>query len=198
MPKPTSYPTLINEARTISLTDLKAWGYLEPNQIKQGSVSWSFNGQKRASIGITVNTYNEPQAYLLFHYTIDGNKAIKYKVNMFQKPSNLGKGFIWWFMCPQTNRPCRKLYLNNGYFLHRDAMKGAMYECQTFSKYGRMLDRYFGLEHGLFSVYDQINAKHFKKYYKGQPTKKYLKLMKRIKQAEKQSPIDARALILKS
>jgi hypothetical protein len=59
-----------------------------------------------------------------------------------------------------------------------------MYEKQTYSKYGRSLDQTFGAYFGTDKAYEKIYSKHFKKFYAGKPTKKYLKLLQQIKRAE--------------
>ncbi|MEH6405997.1 MAG: hypothetical protein V7767_01830 [Leeuwenhoekiella sp.] len=62
-----------------------------------------------------------------------------YKVNLVSIPSNIGNGKIWYFLCPETNKRCRNLYSIGGYFLHRKAFKGAMYESQKQSKKWRAI-----------------------------------------------------------
>lgn len=59
-----------------------------------------------------------------------------------------------------------------------------MYDCQTKSKYYRFLDKTMGAYFRTDKLYKQLYKKHFKKTYAGKPTKRYLKLMKQIKQAE--------------
>jgi hypothetical protein len=105
-------------------------------------------------------------------------------VQLISVPSNLGKGVVWYFVCPHTGKRCRKLYLADTYFYHRSAFKGCMYEKQTLSKRTRNWDKHFSYLYLTDKIYQQINAKHFKKTYSGKPTKKYLKLTKRIERAE--------------
>ena len=52
MPKPHTFPTLYNEALQIHISKLKGWGYLDPKQIKSGTVNWSRNGNPTGSISI--------------------------------------------------------------------------------------------------------------------------------------------------
>ncbi len=59
MPKPHTFPTLYNEALQISISKLKEWEYLNPEQIKSGTLTWSRNGNKTGSISIKVNTHSE-------------------------------------------------------------------------------------------------------------------------------------------
>lgn len=107
-----------------------------------------------------------------------------YIVRLVSVPSNLGKGLIWYFLCPQTNKRCRKLYSIGGYFLHREAFSGCMYDCQTKSKYYRKLDRMLGPYFRINRLYEQLHSKHFKTHYAGKPTKRYLRIKGQIQRAE--------------
>jgi len=178
MPKFSTFPTLYNEVLQINISKLKEWGYLKPGQINSGTINWSRNGNPAGSISIEVNTNGE-QPYIELDYKYK-NEPRKYKVNLVSTPSNLNKGEIWYFFCPHTNKRCRKLYSIGGYFLHREAFKGCMYESQIQSKRYRELDKTFGAYFKSDDLYSQLYKKHFKKYYAGKPTKKYLQLMKQI------------------
>lgn len=182
MPKPHTFPTLYNEALQIHISKLKGWGYLDPEQIKSGTVNWSRNGNPTGSISIQVNTKSE-QPYIELDYKYR-DEPRKYKVRLVSLPSNLGKGLIWYFLCPETKKRCRVLYSIGGYFLHREAFNGCMYESQTQSKYYRQLDKTFGRYFKTDDLYIQLYKKHFKKTYAGKPTKKYLRLMEQIQKAE--------------
>lgn len=182
MPKPHTFPTLYNEALQISISKLKGWGYLDPEQIKSGTLNWSRNGNPTGSISIYVNTHSErPYIELDYKYR---DEPRNYKVYLTSTPSNLNKGEIWYFLCPQTKKRCRKLYSIGGYFLHREAFNGCMYESQIQSKSYRQVDKtlgaYFRSEH----LYSELYKKHFKKFYAGKPTKKYLRIMEQIQKAE--------------
>jgi len=182
MPKPYTFPTLYNEALQISVSKLKEWKYLNPEQIKSGTLNWSSNGNPTGSISIKVNTHNE-QLYIELDYKYK-DEPRNYKVYLTSIPSNLNKGDIWYFICPQTNKRCRNLYLISGYFLHREAFKGCMYEKQTQSKKYRQLDKTFGAYFKIDDLYDEMYKKNFKKTYAGKPTKKYLRIMEQIHKAE--------------
>jgi hypothetical protein len=182
MPKPHTFPTLYDEVKTVSISFLTKQGYLKPNQWQSGTITWSSNGNKTGSISIQVNTQSEPP-YLLFDYK--RNEAlINYKVQLVSAPSNLGKGVVWYFVCPFVGKRCRKLYLGDTYFYHRSAFKGCMYEKQTQSKKSRYLDKTLGLYFRSEQLFEELNKKHFKKQYAGKPTKQYLKLTQQIQRAE--------------
>ena len=175
-------PTLYDYLLKINISFLKKHGYLKPNQWQSGVISWSRNGNKIGSITIGVNT--EPESlYLLLDYK-SNETPIKYKVQLISVPSNLGKGVVWYFVCPRTGKRCRKLYLADSYFYHRSAFRGCIYEKQTQSKKYRYLDKTLGVYFRADQLFEQLYKKHFKKQYAGKPTKKYLKLMKQIQIAD--------------
>lgn len=181
MPKPHTFPTLYDEVKTISISFLTKQGYLKPNQWQSGTITWSRNGNKTGSISIEVNTQAE-SSYLELDYKCN-ETPINYRVQLISALSNLGKGFVWYFVCPHTGKRCRKLYLDNTYFYHRSAFRG-MYESQTQSKKYRELEKTLGVYFRADKIYEQIYKKHFKRQYAGKPTKKYLKLTRQIQRAE--------------
>jgi len=182
MPKPYTFPTLYNEALQLSISKLKGWGYLAPGQIKSGTINWSRHGESTGSISITANTRSE-QPYIELDYKYR-DEPRKYKVYLTSTPSNLNRGEIWYFICPQTKKRCRKLYSIGGYFLHREAFNGCMYETQTQSKKYRQLDKTLGAYFEIDNLYEELYKKNFKKTYAGKPTKKYLRIMEQIQKAE--------------
>lgn len=182
MPKPHTFPTLYNEALQIHISKLKGWGYLDAEQIKSGTLNWSSNGNPTGSISIQVNTHSE-QPYIELDYKYKDDPR-NYKVYLTSTPSNLNKGEIWYFICPQTKKRCRKLYSIGGYFLHRKAFNGCMYETQTQSKKYRQLDKTLGTYFKRDNLYSELYKKNFKKTYAGKPTKKYLRIMEQIQKAE--------------
>ena len=182
MPKPHTFPTLFDEMKTVSISFLTKHQYLKPNQWQRGTITYSSNGNKTGSISIQVNTQSE-QPYIELDYKCN-EAPIKYRVQLFSALSNLGKGVVWYFVCPNTGKRCRKLYLANTYFYHRSAVRGCMYEKQTQSKKCRYLDRTIGLYFRSDQLFEQLYKKHFKKQYAGKPTKKFLRLIQQIKRAE--------------
>ncbi len=194
MPKPHTFPTLYNEALQISISKLKEWEYLNPGQIKSGTITWSRNGRQTGSISIKVNTHSE-QPYIELDYKYR-DEPRNYKVRLVSLPSNLGKGLIWYFLCPHTNKRCRKLYSIGGYFLHREAFNGCMYETQTQSKKYRQLDKTLGAYFKSDNLYSELYKKNFKKTYAGKPTKRYLRIMEQIQKAESVSYHEIKRLML--
>ncbi|MEI8202426.1 MAG: hypothetical protein WCH34_05405 [Bacteroidota bacterium] len=191
MPKYPTYPTLYDECKTISISNLKQWKFLTVGEFKSGIISWSRNGEvnSRISISVSINPFNP-------HIKLDylcNEIPITYIVYLASIPSNLGKGVIWYFVCPQTGKHCRKLYLVDTYFYHRSAFRYCMYDKQTKSHKSRNIYKLFDRLFSSDGAYEKIYSKHFKKKYRGKPTKRYLKL---LKQAEASVGISELELLL--
>ena len=167
-------PLLFDQVLQLNISNFKKWGYLDTSKVSKGTITWTSRHSK-SEISIYVNM---PLRFVELDYRVDG-KPISYKVNFVTQKSNLGKGEIFYFLCPITFKRCRILYLLNGYFSHRTASSG-MYECQTQSKYSRLLSQYFSKGFELDKHYDELYSPYFKTHYKGKPTKRYLRLMKKI------------------
>jgi hypothetical protein len=184
MAKHSTFPILFDETLKINLSILKRWGYLKPNQTVETTLIWSRHGEKIAEVGLFVCML-ESNPYVRLNYSYQGEPR-EFKLKLFWKESNLNQGKVWFFICPKTFKYCRKLYLVDGYFLSRAAFRGlnCMYEKQTYSKYGRSLDKIFGTYYGTERAYEKIHSKNFKKYYAGKPTKKYLKLLEIARKSE--------------
>ncbi len=182
MPRISTLPTLYDEALQIYLSKLKQWGYLKPNQHQSGTITWSRNGYRRGGIGIVVNT-RSAAPYLKLDYKY-GDEPRNYRVSLVTVPSNLGKGKVWYFLCPQTGKRCRKLYSVGGYFLHREAFTRVYYEKQTYSSNNRRLLQLFEQSY-TENIYDELHQKYFKKHYAGKPTKRYLRLKRKLAIAER-------------
>ncbi|HLF51065.1 hypothetical protein [Flavobacterium sp.] len=178
MPRYANYPTTVEDCLYLSIKKLKDWNYLTYYGTKSGNVTWSRNGQRHSSIGISI-TKNEFETFVILDYKSNG-EPINYKVHIISKPSNLGKGEVLYFVCPNTGKHCRKLYLHSSYFLHREAFKNLMYENQILSKSTRMMYSIFDKAVLKDEVYDQLYSKHFRTHYNGKETKRYKIIMDKI------------------
>ncbi|WP_460978990.1 hypothetical protein [Spirosoma knui] len=165
-----------NDLLKFSLADLKRHGYMIG--WCSAALTWSRNGNKRAAINIAVNLSSLwPGNYVQLDYKVDKH-PMSYRIGLVQVPSNLGKGQVWYFVCPLTGERCRTLYKAGRYFASRKALKGTLYESQTYSKYYRWLDKTFGPELKLDGVYEEVYKRYAKKHYRGKPTPKMKKALK--------------------
>lgn len=176
MPKQSTSPYILNDVKSITIKNLKKWGYLEPHNTKKGVISWSMNGNKTGSISITVNTLHD---FIELEYQTN-ETDIKRRIYLVTIPSNLGKGVITYFFCPIAKLRCRKLYLVNGYFAHHKAFDNSMFKCQTESKRNRKMEQIYGAYFDQDKYFDELYSKYFKPVYNGNPTKRYLRLKAKI------------------
>lgn len=177
-----NYPTTVEDCLTLSIKKLKEWNYLNCLGTKLGTISWSRNGQKHSSIGISV-TNKGLDTFMVLDYKCNG-EPINYTVKIISKPSNFGKGEIFYFVCPNTGKLCRKLLLKNGYFLHREAFNGLMYAKQIESKKNRELSKIFDACYLSDEVYEERYKKYFKTHYNGKETKRFKRLNNKIQIAD--------------
>jgi len=171
-------PTLYDFCKQLSISDLKKWNYLKPNQLKEGIIQFTSNFYEILEVSIKVSTDIE-NPFIELKYSISGTE-LNYRIYFEFVPSNLGKGNIWYFSCPRSNTRCRKLYLINGYFQHRTAYNKGCYQTQTLGTKDKYLIRQFDKLQKSNKAKKQLYSKYFKKYYKGKPTKRYLKLLQDI------------------
>lgn len=102
-------------------------------------------------------------------------------INLQAVQSNLGKSSYFLFECPVTQKTCRKLYFYEGKFQHQSVIP-VNYEQQNRAKHYRGLERLF--RHELGTVGNEMLKPYFKSHYRGQPTKRFLRIMKKIKEEE--------------
>jgi hypothetical protein len=122
--------------------------------------------------------------YLELNYRHNG-KPVKYQVKITTVPANIGKGKVYYFLCPYTGKKCRKLYSIGEKFLHRESYLGCMYESQTYSKNNRQLFKMCEKVFGCEKLYEQLYSKHFKRTYAGKPTKRFVKLIQKIEDSKR-------------
>jgi hypothetical protein len=173
-----NYPTTVEDCLYLSIKKLKEWDYLTNKGTKSGTISWSRNGTPHSKIGIVV-TNNDFETSILLDYSVNGEPR-KYKVEVISKPSNLSKGEVLYFVCPNTGKLCRKLLLKNGYFLHREAFNGLMYSKQLESKKNRDMFKIFDACYISDEVYEERYKKYFKTHYNGKETKRFKRLNDKI------------------
>ena len=194
MPKVATYPQLFDSMKYISIAFLRKYGYFKPHIWMTGTVTFSSRGTVTGTICLCSEIHSD-DPHILLSYSCNG-VPLQYKVRLVKSPSNLGRGEVWFFLCPRTFKRCRKLYLGDTHFCHRSAFRGCMYDKQTLSKKYRWMENvvfpYFKTE----ELYEQLYKKHLKKKYAGKPTKKYARLTRQIKKRESVSHYDIEAALM--
>jgi len=192
MGRHSNLPTLYDEVKTIEISFLKNHGYLDKGQ--SGTLRWSIDGRETGSVSV-ISVINHLEKRIILDYKFNGETRTK-EYYFTYKTSNLGKGLVWYFVCPFTGKCCRKLYMASGYFGHREAFRGCMYESQTWSRNNRrkikFLEPYFKMD----EYYSELNSKFFKTHYNGRPTKRYLYLMSQLERAKQIDPYEAEMMML--
>lgn len=181
MAKHSTYPTLYEDCSYISISYLQKHRLLIPGKDTSGEILWERDGEVigRVSIKIVMNVALPHlfDPFMQLSYSVKGI-PVNYSIQLTSKPSNIGKGVVWYFICHFTGKKCRVLYLVGDCFAHRVYATGYAYEAQILSKNQRqdLLRKDVEAE----KVFKELNSKHFKKYYKGKPTKRYVSYLKKL------------------
>lgn len=99
-------------------------------------------------------------------------------------------GIVWFFICPVTGKRCRKLHLINGRYIHSSIIKGYHRNIKPLWYSGTLMDNLLKKVQRKINAEKTIESKHFKAYYNGKPTKKYLKCLNQIKAGGNVSMMD--------
>lgn len=131
-----------------------------------------------SSIGFYCDTTGEVP-FIRLKYTITDactNEKIEmdYRINMYRKKSNLGKGVRFYFICPEAYKGATILYMGYGSYTFkcRDAYRNRIYyEDQILSKKWREIET----SH-LYRKIEELSKCRNYPTYKGQPTKRELRI----------------------
>lgn len=179
-----SHAITTNEAIKLEINKLIKTKFI----IKDKEINFISSWSSGAEISIK-SVYNDSEIYLQLMYrqtdrTTKESKSFDYKIYIESVKSNLGKGFNLYFICPQSGKRCKILYLCYGaeVFKCRQAYNNRIYYyAQTHSKEYRLNGRYFKLEKTINELYKKRKTKT----YKGEPTKRHLRMCKLLnKKAE--------------
>jgi len=181
MAKYSTNPTLYDDCLRISLSKLKELGYVKSGCHFSGTLNWNRNNRVIASISISINMEASP-GYIGLEYK-SNDEPMKYIIWLDAVPSNLNRGNILYFVCPSTGYRCRYLHLYHGRFVHRKAMDGAMYQSQTYSHKTRGLCKHLDNWKHIEALEGKLSNKYAKKWYNGQPTKRYKKVFDLYRQS---------------
>ncbi len=156
----------------MDVAGLRKLGYFRETGVIRGRISWGR--------GLSVTVFSDIENNLILINPLSlGQISVIFLKSL---PSNLGKGRVWYFLCPDTGKRCRKLYWINSQFSSRHAFPDAMYRSQAESRRDRILRRYItlaGTTKNPKAEWDNSDQQHFRAYYRGKPTRRYRDYLRR-------------------
>ena len=177
--------TTIDDYLTLSVTDLKRLGFLNPRELKSGVVSWKRGERTTAQVQVITDTRALPMCYLFYAYEGESRRA---EIRLMFKHSNLdpeGKHGYYYFVCPVTGDYCRKLYAVDGQFMGRAAFR-PLYPQQAQSRKQRTETELLGV----LLKYDELqNSRYRKDFYRGKPTPYRLRWEKWVRRNAPKDPL---------
>lgn len=146
---------------SLRTSDLKEWNTISNRLVP---------GKDNCLVSYRI-TYELTREVLIINYQLNGIRKEQY-IDLHFEPSNLGRGDVWFFSCPQTGKKCRKLVLWHGRFVHQSVIQHSYYKQQTESRPDRISNKWIRKYH----KYQELLKKQEKKYYKPMYAGKYTKL----------------------
>lgn len=176
---------IAEQSNSLSIFWLKKKGCLIPRRlgggVRSGTLSWTL-GMSKSSIGYTLSTSSDGMNdNIRLYYThtdrYSGKKEeMNYKVPLITTPCNYG-GVRYWFKCPlnKNGQYCGRrvgvLYSAGKYFGCR--------KCADIAYYAQMEGGIYRVGSNSMRDIDEARAKIKRFYYKGKPTRKYRRLLRK-------------------
>lgn len=163
---------------TISITDLKKKVFFNTPKTVSVVINLVKNNEQCLNVDVEFIA-NQNEKFITFTYPNETviDKTVTHKISIASIPSNIGNGFVKYFVCPRTGKYCRKLYYHRMSFMHREAT-GLLYEQQK----RRQPISYAG--YLTTEQRNEPNTKNFRKYYKGDMTKRYFRILLKTSHSE--------------
>ena len=153
----------------------------------QGSIT--FSGSTAYNIQGRVNGLGELDGFD-FRWADDGEER-KQRVRLATRPSNLGLGTCYYFVCPYTGRICRKLYTDGKVLISRYGFRHT-YSSRNYSHRWRSDKRALDF---ILLMGQEHNQAGKRERYRGKPTRFGRKLAKMAGEVWKRLPFLAESLI---
>jgi hypothetical protein len=184
MGRTSSGKSTVEQSNRLDLRTLLKDGYIQKGKQINGVLSWS-NGN---SIKFE-SMYSDYEIYFRLIYTntnhITGEDTdCDYKIELERLPSNLGKGEVLYFVCPESYKRARILFMAYGHhkYIHRDWYferygLRLYYNSQLIGKKLYHNTKYFDTLREIEDYEEIFYVKFRKLFYKGKPTKAYKRLL---------------------
>lgn len=177
MSRTSNYPVLLNECKILTIGYLLRRGYLSPHSYNSGQVAWYREECNRCEGLINIIVKMDAVAGdVRLEYMID-KQYICYNVRIISKPSNIGIGKVYYFICPFTDLKCKNLYLINGLFVHRTYFKNCLYVSQTYSYNIRQIKKCIDVIRNHNLIQETKEKRYFKGRYRGKITRPLLRVL---------------------
>jgi hypothetical protein len=167
------------EACRIELSYLLKQGYLRKGKNISGVLSWTNGSSIQFESDLTSDEWFIRVAYQNTNSNSGEKTNHDYKIYLTTISSNLGKGEVLYFICPQSGKRCRILYKCYGSLIWKSRnayMYRIYYDSQVCSKYDYHNTQYWSITKKLERLYKRGRKNH----YRGN----YTRLMKRVEQLE--------------
>lgn len=170
------------ECRKIDIRWMLKKGYLKENTHCSGQLSWTCG----STAGFEA-IHTKEEKYFRLKYTVTDRQGVNtdydYRIEIVTIPSNLGKGEILYFVCPESGKRAKVLYsayrhhkyLHRDWYLERYGLR-LYYNSQISSKIDYNNTMYFSTKKKVDALEDELYQKNKKRYYNGKPTKELEKL----------------------
>lgn len=158
--------------------------YIVRNAETSGVISWT--GGQAVNFRCRIS---ETEKYLRLMYSVTERNGKRtnydYKIEIDELQSNLGKGTILYFLCPESWKRSRILisaygeprFINREHYETKYGLR-VYYGCQKTTKNDYHNTRYFNLKSKIENLEAELNKKHRNTHYKGKPTKDLMYLTK--------------------
>lgn len=160
----------------ITISELLESRVLQKGRKISGTISWTMRSGTKCQVQIDT-CWQESDRYIRLTYQVTDQEETEkidydYQVHLTSVPSNLGKGEVLYFICPDTSQRCRILYMSYGSHIwkSREAYSHRLYyRSQISSKMNYANDRYWAIDRKLKDVRKQ---KYLHLRHSGLPTSK--------------------------
>lgn len=179
--------TEADSLKKISTAFLKKHDYF--SGWRSGTITWTSGwDESKSSVGIEVSTMSGNN-YLRIHYTqtdrdTSEKKDFDYKIPLTTTPCRYG-GVRYWFTCPwyKNGTYCGKrvatLYKNGDYFACRHCYD-LTYDSRNLSGFTKAFGSIVS-----FPELERLEGEVKRQYYRGEPTKRYLRFLKKEEKANR-------------
>ena len=170
---------ILDDTIKLNISDFSQWGYLNSDNPKSGTIKFLFDNVVGFELKVVTNHLKHSHSVVI-EFLLDDLVCTQVLCITYLH-SNLGKGSVPYFLCPKTNKLCRKLYLYNSNFTSRESIPNSMYSSQIVLKSIRDLDKTLKRITIIEDYKKLADTKYFKPVYKDKPTKAVIRFQNKLR-----------------